>query len=336
MHYRVLVVFGVVMVGAGAFLGIAGTTLGQENAPAAGIWRGSADFAGNAADMSFEIDSTAQVVNGMIRLAFTYPGMTDELSMLMQEHGCIVAFNAITADSRPVAGVFDSAEHASGTFAATQCDLQGYGALEFVEPLTGSWQATVEISAAESPTQATRPTRVPTLDPSQPTAAPTRVPALDSTEPTARPTRMPTLDPNQPTAMPAAANPSDATDAPAAETVTQAEETAAPETVAMSTEAEYPNDPPGPHPNDGMSGRQLYKEHCEECHGQQGVGSEDAPELEALNARTVGDTVREGPDKMDVFTHDDIPDRQLNVLIDYVLMFHPDSEPRTEIIITED
>lgn len=83
-----------------------------------------------------------------------------------------------------------------------------------------------------------------------------------------------------------------------------------------------------------MSIRTMYKEYCKECHGQRGLGTEEAPELEALNAITIAETVRDGPEDMDVFTHEDIPDRALNDLIDYVLLFHPDSEPRSETVIT--
>jgi len=107
-----------------------------------------------------------------------------------------------------------------------------------------------------------------------------------------------------------------------------------PETVMVLTGSEFPYDPPSPHPTDGMSGRQLYKQFCEECHGQRGRGTEDAPALEALNAIKIAKTVRDGPEDMDAFTHEDIPDRQLNTLIDYVLSFHPDSQPRTDTLFT--
>ncbi len=105
-------------------------------------------------------------------------------------------------------------------------------------------------------------------------------------------------------------------------------------TVSVTQNDFFPHDPPGPHPTDEMSGRQMYKKFCEECHGQQGMGTADAPELGALNAIKIAETVRDGPEDMDAFTHDDIPDRALNKLIDYVLMFHPDSEPRPGTIIT--
>jgi mono/diheme cytochrome c family protein len=96
---------------------------------------------------------------------------------------------------------------------------------------------------------------------------------------------------------------------------------------------ESPYDPPS-HPNDNLSGRDLYKLHCDECHAQKGLGSEKAPPLEELNAIKIASTVRDGPEDMDVFTHEELPDRQLNVLIDYVLKFHPDSALRIEFIIT--
>jgi mono/diheme cytochrome c family protein len=108
----------------------------------------------------------------------------------------------------------------------------------------------------------------------------------------------------------------------------------APTTVIVTQDDRFPNDPPGPHATDEMSGRRMYKEFCEECHGQQGMGTADAPQLGALNAIKIAETVRDGPEDMDVFTHDDIPDRALNDLIDYVLMFHRDSEPRPGTIIT--
>lgn len=122
--------------------------------------------------------------------------------------------------------------------------------------------------------------------------------------------------------------------APEIDTETSSEPETGGATVILTAEENYPYDPPGPHITDDMSARKMYKEYCEECHGQQGIGTQDAPELEALNASRIAETVRDGPEDMDVFTHEDIPDRALNKLIDYVLLFHPDSEPRTGTVVT--
>jgi len=103
--------------------------------------------------------------------------------------------------------------------------------------------------------------------------------------------------------------------------------------IILSSGNVSPNDPPT-HGNDGLTARELYKLHCDECHAQKGLGSEKAPPLEGLNAVTIASKVREGQEKMDMFTHADIPDRQLNILIDYILKFHPDSIPRTGFVIT--
>ena len=101
-----------------------------------------------------------------------------------------------------------------------------------------------------------------------------------------------------------------------------------------------PLDPPAdydapPHANDGMSGKELYRFHCEECHGRRGEGDEETPALtDALNPGTIADTMREGPEDMDAFTHEDLPDHHLNLIIDYVIKFNPESTPRTEFITT--
>ncbi len=343
----ILVMLGFSLLVAAGILWEAENAAGQDT-PTPGIWQGTAEFEADsglgAAEMIFEVDDTGQVNNGTVILKFSYPTMSAEMLDLMLQYGCVVSFDAITPDSVPVAGSFTSAEQASGTFVAAGCSLQDYGDLQFLAAVEGTWSA-VYISAAgetTSPHDSAKPTRVPTLDPNQPTPKPTRMPTLDPNAQTPapeKPTRVPTLDPNQPTAAPALSQTE-----PTAATVASTEvadssggddlETEGSTSVIITTGDEYPYDPAGDHVTYAMSARKMYKEYCEECHGQQGIGTEDAPELEALNAVKIAETVRDGPEDMDVFTHEDIPDRSLNVLIDYVLLFHPDSEPRPGAVIT--
>lgn len=357
-----------------------GAATGQGS-PQPGTWQGTVEFEADSgpatAPISFEIDAAGEIVDGAVTLRFAYPTMSADLLDLMQQYGCVVPFDTIAADSAPVAGNFADPGMAEGTFTAERCTLQKYGDLEFMAAIEGTWTATLTTpaSAEAAPVTPTltpenaRPTRVPTLDPNQPTTAPTivteeagdsaandnvsatgddqrptRVPTLDPNQPTVAPTRVPTLDPNQPTAAPtqpeaeAEAAPEDsAANASIADSGGDAganDDTEPSTAVMVSEDGSFPYDPPGPHVTDDMSGRSMYKEYCEECHGRQGVGTEDAPELEALNANRIAETVRDGPEDMDVFTHEDIPDRTLNILIDYVLLFHPESEPRTVTVIT--
>lgn len=332
-----------------------------QDSPAPGDWNGTVEFEADSglgiAELSFQVDEGGQVTSGAVILKFSYPTMSDELLDLMVRYGCVVPFDRITHDSTPIAGTFASDTQASGTFTAIRCTLQDYGDLEFMAPLQGRWSATTSVPASTTVMDGSaKPTRMPTLDPNQPTARPTRMPTLDPNVPTqdsARPTRVPTLDPDQPTPKPTRSptlDPNQPTLAPDLKPQDSEDETAtsssavspavdnpsdsSTDSVAIAAANEFPNDPPGPHPTDNMSARQMYKEFCDECHGQQGIGTEDAPELEALNAGKIAETVRDGPEDMDVFTHEDIPDRALNKLIDYVLLFHPDSEPRTSTIIT--
>lgn len=355
MRFRtILVMLGFSLLVAAGILWDADNAAGQDT-PTPGIWQGTAEFEADsglgAAEMVFEVDAAGQVNNGAVILQFSYPTMSAEMLDLMLQYGCVVSFDAITPDSVPVAGSFTSDEQASGTFVAAGCSLQDYGDLQFLEAVAGTWSAVYAGAAEETtaPDDSAKPTRVPTLDPNQPTAMPTRVPTLDPNMPTQapeKPTRVPTLDPNQPTAAPVLSQPEPtATTASGPDTAAASTEVAdssggndleteGSTSVIITTGDDYPYDPAGDHVTYAMSARKMYKEYCEECHGQQGIGTEEAPELEALNAVKIAETVRDGPEDMDVFTHEDIPDRSLNALIDYVLLFHPDSEPRPGTVIT--
>lgn len=239
----------------------------QSTTPLPGEWSGPASFSVEGVryetTITFSVDPGGKVVGGAVRLAFTFPGIPDEMLAAMNDHGCLVPFDTLAADSQPVAGLFASPEEAAGTFRATGCTLVEHGELQFVNVLTGIWSAFPQNAGAAGE------------------AAP--------------------ATPDVP--------------AQAADVTTS------------------PYDPPT-HANDNLDGRALYKLHCDECHAQKGLGSEKAPPLEGLSAPVIAEKVREGPEDMDVFTHEELPDRQLNVLIDYVLRFHPDSIPRTEFIIT--
>ena len=234
----------------------------QLSTPQLGGWSGPASFTVEGVryetTITFTVDSGGRVSGGAVKLAFTFPGIPNEMLAAMTDHGCLVLFDTLTADSRPVAGLFASAEEAVGVFQATGCTLGEHGELQFVNALTGIWSAFPQSSDA---------------------AAPLEAPA---------------------------------------------------QAAAVTTS---PYDPPT-HVNDHLDGRGLYKLHCDECHAQKGLGSEKAPPLEGLSASVIAENVREGPEDMDVFTHEELPDRQLNILIDYILRFHPDSIPRTEFIIT--
>lgn len=338
--YRFWLVIGITLLAMAAAAAYNNRAEGQgpPDGTTPGPWTGTAVFgppdAPTTAEMSFQVTESGQVAGGVITLAFSYPNMPEDVLNLMLEHGCDVSFNEITATSQPVAGTFTNATQATGTFNTASCLLEGFGELAFVTPLTGTWTAEAA-GAAPPPDDATpRPTRRPTLDPSQPTAPPTQ-PGAD-TEPTPRPTRRPTLDPSQPTPVPTKPGPAetaqDASAAPAGVDDGAAANISAP-AAESAPPGPGPDDEP-PHENDGMSGRELYNFHCEECHGNRGLGTEDAPELEALNAQTIADTTRDGPEDMDPFSHEDLPDRHLNILIDFILKFHPDSTPRTEYITT--
>lgn len=343
MNARFLLLLGCTLLTIAAFLWGVNDAAGQDG-PLPGTWVGIAEFEADsglaATDLTFTVDETGQITDGVIILKFTYPTMSAELLNLMLEYGCIVSFDIITAESQPVAGMFSSAQTAAGTFAAARCSLQEYGDLEFLDAITGTWSAAPVAALAESTADAP-PTRMPTLDPNQPTPKPTRVPTLDPNQLTA----VPNQTQHEPGASSqdmsdasiiadVATNPTGTTDTanPAAPAAAGSDDVI--HSASYVTTEEYPYDPPGEHVTDGMNGRKMYKEYCEECHGQQEIGTQDAPELEALNALRIADTVRDGPEDMDVFTHEDIPDRTLNILIDYVLLFHPDSEPRPAIVIT--
>lgn len=302
----------------------------SQGTPTPGVWSGTVAFEADSglasANITFQIDGVGQVVDGAITLKFSYPTMSAELLELMLEYGCVVPFDTFSPEGQPVAGSFTSNQSASGTFSATRCSLQGYGDLEFMDTITGTWTAAPIDGIVAIVSEDTKPTRIPTLDPNQPTPKPTRIPTLDPNQPTPAASieeidQAPSA--NLPDEQPVNASPG--TSPADAETAT---------TVMMTAGEDYPYDPSGPHVTDDMSARKMYKEFCEECHGQQGIGTQDAPELEALNASRIAETVRDGPEDMDVFTHEDIPDRALNKLIDYVLLFHPDSEPRTGTVVT--
>lgn len=238
----------------------------QPTTPQPGEWSGPASFTVEGVryetTITFTVDSGGSVTGGAVKLAFSFPGIPDEMLAAMKNQGCLLPFNTLAADSQPVAGLFASAEEAAGTFQAVGCTLAEHGDLQFVNVLTGIWSAFPQDSGGAA----------------------------------------------------AVASPAEAS-AQAADVTSS------------------PYDPPT-HVNDNMDGRSLYKLHCDECHAQKGIGSEKAPPLEGLNAPMIAAKVREGPEDMDVFTHEELPDRQLNILIDYVLRFHPDSIPRTEFVIT--
>lgn len=85
----------------------------------------------------------------------------------------------------------------------------------------------------------------------------------------------------------------------------------------------------GSHPNDGLTGRELFILHCSECHDRRGTGTADAPTLHvALNPEVVINNTRIGPENMVPLTMADLPDYQLDLIVDYVLNYHPDSTPR--------
>ena len=311
-----LVVLGFSLLVAAGVLWEVDDAAGQDT-PASGIWQGTAEFEADSglgvAEMIFEVDDAGQVSNGAIIFKFRYPTMSAEILELMLQYGCVVSFDAITPDSVPVAGSFTSSEQASGTFVVAGCNLQEYGDLQFLAAVEGTWSATwTRATLADEPQG---DSAKPTLDPNQ---------AVASTMSQPEPPETTASDLDADAASTKVAD-SSGGDNP---------QTEGSSSVIITTGDEYPYDPPGDHPTYAMSGRRMYKEYCEECHGPQGIGTEDAPELEALNAVKIAETVRDGPEDMDAFTHEDIPDRSLNILIDYVLLFHPESEPRPGTIIT--
>lgn len=113
-------------------------------APASGTWQGAAYFGSSveqlAAPLSFNLDASG-VVAGRIRFDFQYPGMTENLMALMNEHGCVITFDNITPEGEPVTGYFMDNGRAVGTFSMSACYLEGYGELTFGSPISGVWYA---------------------------------------------------------------------------------------------------------------------------------------------------------------------------------------------------
>jgi mono/diheme cytochrome c family protein len=343
----------------------------QDSTPVAGVWTGTAYFgpegAQSEAALTFMVDDAGQVTGGAITLVFAYEGMSDELLDLMQTNGCLVGFAAVAPDSAPVAGQFTSSTTATGAFSAMSCALEGFGDMAFAAAVSGTWEAQASASAVEPISAATaRPTRRPTLDPDapptptqtlmpaeSPTPMPTRQPTLDPNEPTPRPTRRPTLDPNEPTPAPTQPGQEPAaaeSDAPAADELAQevadagsADEPLLTTATGIGTDFAYYagiTDEEGfaqrqPHPNDDLDGRGLYLLHCSECHGQRGEGTAEGETLAIiLSPLAVANIVREGPETMDQQTHEDVTDAQLNLIIDYVLRFERENQPRPGFLRT--
>ncbi|NDJ75469.1 MAG: cytochrome c [Chloroflexi bacterium] len=99
--------------------------------------------------------------------------------------------------------------------------------------------------------------------------------------------------------------------------------------------AAAPDVTPTPHPNDSMSARDLYKLHCEECHGPRGQGTEDGEPIDmVLEPAWIAETMRTGPETMDTFSVEDLSDVQVNAIVDFVLRFNRDNPERTEFIDT--
>lgn len=168
-----------VLIAAGSAALILGTTLAllaQDEAtpapapylelPAAGDWQGAAYFGPAesqlAAPVSFTVTADGQL-SGVIRFAFEFEGMSEELRALMAEHGCTVSFDAIAPGGEPVGGYFMAATRALGSFTTPACFLEGYGDLTFGAAITGVWYA--EQVAAGAAIVAVEPTGAPATAP---------------------------------------------------------------------------------------------------------------------------------------------------------------------------
>ncbi len=234
-------------------------TASGQTTIASGDWSGTAtlDLGSQqlTAGMTFVVDDEDNVTDGSIQLVFAIPNMSEEMLTVMQESGCLVLFDAITENSEPVSGEFE-ATSAAGTFAIDSCALEGFDDLEFVNTLSGIWEATLSEG--------------------------------------------------------------DGVNAEATEE--------APSMVEGETTQEVVSG----HPNDALSGRELFVLHCSECHDRRGTGTSEAPTLHiALNPNNIVQNSRIGPETMVPFTMNDLPDYQLDRVVDFVLKFDPDSVPRT-------
>lgn len=274
--------------------------LGQE-APGSGTWTGLASFnAGGApatAEVRFDVTDGA-VSAGQIKLQFQYAGMSQGLLDLMLAHGCVVSFAEISPTSLPVAGQFASSTQAAGTFNASSCYLQDYGDLQFVNPIMGTW--TASLGSGDSAVAI-----------------------------------MPTSDGN---ASSDVVDTSDTTDSSDAAASILPAATSGPFVGLTAADYQYLYQIPQPdHPNADMTGRQLYKLHCEECHGVVGEGTGDAPALANEQSDIIiARNVRVGPENMEPLTVDILPDDQVDKLIDFTLRLYREvrNPPRTGYTVT--
>ena len=71
-------------------------------------------------------------------------------------------------------------------------------------------------------------------------------------------------------------------------------------------------------------GRELFQENCAACHGTNGAGAAigggfDAPSLWQVDAKTVAEAMRIGPNKMPVFAGEQYPQEDVDAIASYVL-----------------
>jgi ubiquinol-cytochrome c reductase cytochrome b subunit len=84
--------------------------------------------------------------------------------------------------------------------------------------------------------------------------------------------------------------------------------------------------------------KMLYKEHCQGCHALGGVGGDEGPSLEDYSSRAwVAGLVRDAndprffgntsmKDEMEAYAEDDLPQEQLDAVVEYIMQLQGDTE----------